>query len=84
MSLPVSSLSGRPPAPKEITIELLEACLDRVAQAIEDDEERGHAYLPIFERLERELEDIRDRQSTLARVRSRLKQSKGRMEVRSS
>lgn len=63
---------------KEITAELIETCLDRVAHAIEGDEERGHVYLPIFERLEQELDNLRAQQGALARVRNRLRQSKDR------
>lgn len=46
--------------------------MDEVALAIDMAGDRGAIYLPIYERLERELSAIRSQQTTLASVRARL------------
>jgi hypothetical protein len=58
-----------------ITAELLERCMDRVAQAIVRDEKRGIAYLPIYDRLSAELEAMRRRAATLDEIRERVRRS---------
>ncbi|KQU94906.1 hypothetical protein ASD12_24575 [Mesorhizobium sp. Root102] len=58
-----------------ITAELLELCMDRVAQAIVSDEKRGAVYLPIYDRLNAELAAIRRRAATLDDIRERVRRS---------
>lgn len=62
--------------PLKITPELLEKCLDTVAEAIVQDKIRGHRYICIYERLERELEALKAKENTLARVRQRVERLK--------
>jgi hypothetical protein len=57
-----------------ITTDVLEKCLDRLAQIIVQAGEKGVVYLPIYERLEAELEKARAIEARLARVRGRVKQ----------
>jgi len=52
----------------EITIETLERCLDRLAIAMERAPQGGEVYLPIFERLEAEIETKKASESTMARA----------------
>lgn len=60
-------------AKKPITVEKLEWCLDRVAIAIHKAGADGPVYLPIYERLERELLSLRQQQAAIASVQKRLK-----------
>ncbi|MNL77287.1 hypothetical protein D3C87_2034340 [compost metagenome] len=55
-----------------VTIEDIEFAMDEVALAIDMAGAKGVVYLPIYERLERELQKCRARQSTLSSVRARL------------
>lgn len=55
-----------------VTIERIERAMDEVAIAIDAAGDRGVVYLPIYERLERELQDCLARQTTLSSVRARL------------
>lgn len=55
-----------------VTIERIERAMDEVALAIGMAGDRGAIYLPVYERLERELQECRARQSTLSSVRVRL------------
>ncbi|MFT4116590.1 helix-turn-helix domain-containing protein [Bradyrhizobium sp.] len=52
-----------------ITIEVLEACLDRLADIMAEAPQGGEVYLPIWERLEREIEAKKASESTMARAR---------------
>ncbi len=61
-----------------ITVELLELCMDRVAQAIVRDEKRGGVYLPIYDRLNAELAAMRQRAATLDEIRKRVRRSSDR------
>lgn len=56
-----------------ITVAKLEWCLDRVALAMQKAGKDGDEYLPIYERLERELVSAKERKATMARARGRLK-----------
>jgi len=68
------TVSVRQPVKRhDITPALLERCLDRVALAISRAGPNGTAYLPIFERLERELHTMRSQEELLARAKRRLK-----------
>lgn len=55
-----------------VTIERIERAMDEVALAIDMGGDRGVVYLPIYERLERELQECRVRQTTMSSVRGRL------------
>lgn len=55
-----------------VTIERIERAMDEVARAIDMAGDRGTIYLPIYERLERELQECRAKQTTLSSVRARL------------
>ncbi|MBR0883502.1 hypothetical protein ABIF65_002529 [Bradyrhizobium japonicum] len=64
---------GKIPADGEITIEVLERCLDRLAIAMERAPQGGEVYLPIFERLEAEIETKKASESTMARALRRVR-----------
>lgn len=55
-----------------VTIERIERAMDEVALAIDMAGDRGAIYLPIYERLERELVECRAKETTLSSVRARL------------
>jgi hypothetical protein len=57
----------------EVSLEVLEKCLDRVALAIDRAGKRGVVYLPIYERIEAELEILRAKEERMERARRRLK-----------
>ncbi|MCP3386189.1 hypothetical protein NLM31_37995 [Bradyrhizobium sp. CCGUVB4N] len=62
---------GKIYADGEITIEVLEGCLDRLAIAMQRAPQGGEVYLPIFERLETEIGAKKASESTMARARRR-------------
>jgi hypothetical protein len=62
----------------------LEKRLDREALAIDRAGKRGAVYLPIYERIEAELDTLRAKEERMERARQRLKQLRGRKEKRSS
>ena len=55
-----------------VTIEDIEFAMDEVALAIDMAGAKGVVYLPIYERLERELQTLRAQQSTLSSVSARI------------
>lgn len=55
-----------------VTIERIERAMDEVALAIDMAGDRGVVYLPIYERLERELSKLQETQGTLNAVMARL------------
>jgi hypothetical protein len=57
----------------EVSIEVLEKCLDRLALVIDRAGKRGAVYLPIYERIEAELAALRAKVERMERVRQRLK-----------
>jgi hypothetical protein len=57
----------------EITVELLERCLDRLAIAMQRAPQGGEFYLPLYERLEREIEAKKATESTMARAQRRVR-----------
>lgn len=61
-------------APRQslVTVERIERAMDEVALAIDMAGDKGTVYLPIYERLERELQECRAKQTTLSSVRARL------------
>lgn len=56
-----------------ITIDTIERHLDRLAGIIDKAGNQGAVYLPIYERLETELEKLKAKDALMARVRARLK-----------
>ncbi|WP_316233390.1 hypothetical protein [Bradyrhizobium sp. SZCCHNPS2010] len=69
---------GRPRAIRKIsadgpiTVDLLERCLDRLALAMHRAPQGGDVYLPLWDRLEQEIEARRANESTMARALRRL------------
>lgn len=57
----------------EVSIEVLEKYLDRLALVIERAGKRGAVYLPIYERIEGELDALRAKEERMERARQRLK-----------
>lgn len=58
-------------ADEPITADLLERCLDCLAILMHQSPSGGEVYLPIFERLEAEIEAKKATESTMERVRVR-------------
>jgi len=56
-----------------VSVELLEKHLDRLALAIDRAGRRGAVYLPIYERIEAELDALRVKEKRMERARQRLK-----------
>lgn len=72
----VKTVSPRESGPQHIvpiTVDLLNRCLDRVALAIERAGNRGAVYLPIYERLESEIETLKANQGRMDRVKQRIR-----------
>ncbi|MCR6672161.1 hypothetical protein [Devosia ginsengisoli] len=68
-----------------ITAETLETALDRLAVIMSEAPDEGIVYLPIWRRLERELDALRNQNDELAGVRARLARlSRGQTAGRSS
>jgi hypothetical protein len=59
--------------PPPIIIETVEKHLDRLADIIDKAGSQGAVYLPIYERLEVELEKLKAKDALMARVQARLK-----------
>ena len=57
----------------EVSIEAVEKHLDRLALAIDRAGKRGAVYLPIYERIEAKLEELRAKEARMERARQRLK-----------
>ena len=57
----------------EVSTEVLENCLDRLALVIDRAGKRGAVYLPIYERIETELDALRAEEDRMMRARHRLK-----------
>jgi hypothetical protein len=57
----------------EVNVEVLEKHLDRLALAIDRAGKRGAVYLPIYERIEAKLEELRAKEARMERARQRLK-----------
>jgi len=56
-----------------VSVEVLEKHLDRLALAINRAGKRGAVYLPIYERIEAKLQELRAKEAQMERVRHRLK-----------
>lgn len=65
-----------------LTAMRLEQALDSLAALIADYGDRGRELLPIFQRLEKELADMRAEDALMASVHARLTQSSGRIAER--
>lgn len=59
--------------PMTITVAVLEKCLDRVALLIAESGDKGAIYLPIYERLEAELEALKAREDRMGRILARIR-----------
>lgn len=59
--------------PVGVTVEVLEKCLDRLAEIINEAGDKGAVYLPIYERLDTELEKLKAKDELMARIRARVK-----------
>ena len=64
---------GKISADDEITIDLLESCLDRLAIVMRRAPQGGEVYLPIFERLEEQIMAKKANESRMARVMRRIR-----------
>jgi hypothetical protein len=56
-----------------ITADVLEKCLDRVALLIVESGDNGIVYLPIYDRLEAELEALKVKEARMARIQARIR-----------
>jgi hypothetical protein len=65
------------PARHPVTIETMERYLDRLAGIIDKAGNRGAVYLPIYERLEIELEKLKAKDALMGCVRARLSDKLG-------
>ncbi len=57
----------------EITVELLERCLDRLAAVMHKAGDNAEACLPLVERIEREIAEKQTSESTMSRMRRRVR-----------
>jgi hypothetical protein len=55
-----------------VTVEVLERCLDRVARLVAESGDKGLVYLPIYDRLETELQVLKAREDRMTRIRARI------------
>jgi len=72
------------PTPLPITPERIERALDRVAEMIVVYGEEGRDFLPLYERLERELQEYQATEAKLAAVHQRFQRLQDRTAGRSS
>lgn len=72
------------PAPRPVTAERIERVLDRVAEIIVSRGDKGEAWLPLYDHLERALQDYQARKERIAIVHERVKRLQDRTAVRSS
>ncbi|WP_434721278.1 hypothetical protein [Mesorhizobium sp. RIZ17] len=70
--------------PQPVTPERIERALDHVAKIIVARGDRGDAWLPLYDYLERALEQYQAKKNRLAEVRQRVTRSQGRTAKRSS
>ena len=70
--------------PVAITAERIERALDRVAEIIVAWGNKGESLLPLYDYLERAVEEHRRKEERLAAVHQRVRQSRGRTATRSS
>ncbi|RWK41124.1 hypothetical protein [Mesorhizobium sp.] len=72
--LPAGHMKTKPKAMTKYTIEQIDVALAKVALLMQAQGEHGLAYLPIFERLEREREQMASLDGRLARAAARAKE----------
>lgn len=72
------------PTPRPVTTQRIERALDRVAEIIVARGDHGEAWLPLYDYLERALQDHRAKEERLAAVRRRVIRSQDRTATRSS
>lgn len=65
-----------------ITVERIERALDTLALVMVQSGEEGSVYLPIYQRLERELTELRAEEDAMSRVLARVRRSMARTEGR--
>lgn len=69
---------------KPMTAARVERCLDILAGIMAGAGQNAHLGVPLWKRLERELERLRDEEAVIAAARARLTRSTGRTEARSA
>ncbi|MCE1237064.1 MAG: hypothetical protein LWW93_11995 [Hyphomicrobiales bacterium] len=67
----------RPRQPEPVTAERIERALDGLARIMVDAGSEGGAYLPIYQRLERELAEMRADDDAMASAMARAARTKG-------
>lgn len=72
------------PTPRPVTAQRIERVLDRVAEIIVARGDHGEAWLPLYDHLERALQDHWAKEERLAAVRQRVIRSQDRAATRSS
>lgn len=72
------------PTLQPITVHRIERALDRVAEIIVGRDDQGEIWLPLYDYLERALQDYRAKEERLAAVRQRVIRSQDRTATRSS
>lgn len=70
--------------PEHVTAERIERALDRVAEIIVARGDQGEAWLPLYDHLQRALQDHQAKEERLAAVRQRVIRSRDRTTARSS
>ena len=71
-----ASLIVPPVRPEDVTVAKLEQCLDRLAEIMDWPDVVAERLLPLWERLEREIELRRDKDDKLAAARERARRLK--------
>ncbi|SDP92239.1 hypothetical protein SAMN05428967_4432 [Phyllobacterium sp. YR620] len=75
---------GKPTSSKPVTIERLELYLDRLATIMVDHGPEFDCLLPIYERLEREIDDRKKSIDKMTLIRERVRQSRDQRIAQSS
>ena len=78
------AVSRYSPTPRPVTAQRIERALDRVGELIVARGDQGEAWLPLYDHLERALQDHRAKEERLAAVRHRVIRSQDRTATRSS
>lgn len=76
--------SARKSTSEVLTVERVERALDKLAQMIVLMGDEGHCMLPLYERVESELDTMKAQMSKLSAVHLRVKQLKDRKEAQPS
>lgn len=59
--------------PRPVTVERIARALDRVAEIIVSRSDKGEAWLPLYDHLERAMRDLQAKEKRLGEVRERVK-----------